>query len=89
MRWGYPTFTETCNGPDPDTATSSDPDVGQAPAQARKRGEVPNLITNVATTTATVPDVAMTAPIHQQLADKGLLPDEHLVDSGYPSVNAG
>jgi hypothetical protein len=44
------------------------------------------LITNVVTTEATVPYAAMTAPIHQQLADKALLPGEHLVDSGYPSA---
>ena len=67
-------FTETCNAPTP-VATDDG------------RGEVPNLITNVATTTATVPDVAMTAPIHQDLADKNLTPAEHLVDSGYPSAD--
>jgi hypothetical protein len=40
----------------------------------------------VATTTAaTVPGVALTAPIHQDLADKGLTPDQHLAGSGYPS----
>lgn len=75
-------FTETCDAPTPQPADSG-PDTSRLP----KRGEAPNLITNVATTTATVPDVAMTAPIHQQLADKGLLPAEHLVDSGYPSAD--
>jgi hypothetical protein len=45
---------------------------------------MPNLITNVVTTEATVPEVAMTAPIHQQWADKDLLAAEHLLDSGYP-----
>ncbi len=34
----------------------------------------PNLITNVATTDATVPDAAMTAPIHDALDRRGLLP---------------
>jgi transposase len=47
----------------------------------------PNLITNVATTDASVPDVAMTEPIHQDLARRGVLPDEHYVDSGYPSAD--
>jgi transposase len=47
----------------------------------------PNLITNVATTAASVPDVAMTEPIHHDLARRGLLPDEHYVDSGYPSAD--
>jgi transposase len=74
-------FTETCDPPSP--ATDDDDGAGGRP----QRGEAPNLITNVATTTATVPDVAMTAPIHQYLADKHLTPQEHLVDSGYPSAD--
>lgn len=48
---------------------------------------VPNIITNVATTDASVPDAAMTTPIHESLARRGLLPDEHLLDSGYPSAD--
>jgi hypothetical protein len=44
----------------------------------------PNLITNVATTDASVPDVAMTEPIHRMLDRRGLLPGEHYLDSGYP-----
>jgi transposase len=50
--------------------------------------ERPNLITNVATTDATVPDVTMTTPIHQALAERALLPSEHYLDSGYPSADA-
>ena len=46
----------------------------------------PSLITNVATTPATVPDVMMTEAIHQQLAASDLTPGEHLLDSGYPSA---
>lgn len=49
--------------------------------------DLPNLITNVATTEATVPDVKMTEPIHRQLAGKDLLPARHLLDSGYPSAD--
>ncbi|AXK37901.1 IS1182 family transposase [Streptomyces armeniacus] len=45
--------------------------------------DAPNLITNVATTDATVPDISMTEPVHARLADTGRLPDEHLVDAGY------
>ncbi|GHB74591.1 hypothetical protein GCM10010377_76340 [Streptomyces viridiviolaceus] len=45
--------------------------------------DAPNLITNVATTLATVPDVSMTETVHTQLADAGRLPGEHLVDAGY------
>jgi hypothetical protein len=47
----------------------------------------PNLITNVATTDASVPDVAMTEPIHHDLSRRDLLPDEHYVDAGYPSTD--
>lgn len=46
----------------------------------------PNLITNVATTDATVPDVAMTEKVHQHLRQRGLLPREHYVDSGDASA---
>ncbi|MEW1842215.1 IS1182 family transposase [Nonomuraea angiospora] len=47
---------------------------------------LPNLITNVATTDATVPDTAMTEVIHQHLARRGLLPAEHYLDAGYSSA---
>lgn len=43
----------------------------------------PHLITHVVTTPATTPDVALTDQVHQALADKGLLPQEHLVDMAY------
>jgi len=42
-----------------------------------------HLITNVETTTSTVQDVQVTESIHQSLEKRGLLPKEHLVDSGY------
>lgn len=48
---------------------------------------LPNLITSVLTTDATVPDVNMTDPVHQALAQRGLLPAEHYLDSGYPSAD--
>jgi transposase len=47
---------------------------------------LPHLLTNVETTPASTPDNAMTATIHQHLDDKGLLPQEHLVDAGYTSA---
>src|SRR6266568_1399226 len=47
----------------------------------------PNLITNTATTDASVPDVAMTESVHIDLDRRGLLPGEHYVDSGYPSAD--
>lgn len=47
----------------------------------------PRLVTTVATTTATVPDVAMTEPIHDLLEERGLTPGEHVVDAGYTSAD--
>jgi transposase len=44
--------------------------------------DVPHLITHVETTSATAPD-AQLPKIHQALADKELLPREHIVDAGY------
>src|SRR6266516_3280905 len=49
--------------------------------------EPPNLVTNVTTTDASVPDTVMTGPIHQALAAREVLPGEHYLDSGYPSAD--
>ncbi len=68
-------ISETC---DAEPAATDDDDVAAAP---------PNLITHVATTDASVPDVAMTEAIHAELARRGVLPAEHYVDSGYPSAD--
>jgi transposase len=65
-------ITETC-----DTPT----DTG-----AGRRPDPPNIVTNIATTDATVPDAAMTAQVHAMLTTRGLTPGEHFVDSGYPSA---
>jgi transposase len=43
----------------------------------------PHLITNVETTPATTADIHLTDTIHTALADKDLLPAEHLVDTSY------
>jgi transposase len=67
-------LSETCSEP-----ADEDPATGRPAA--------PNLITSVATTEASVPDVAMTAPIHQALAETGLTPGEHAVDAGYTSAD--
>ncbi|MGI8313136.1 IS1182 family transposase [Saccharopolyspora hattusasensis] len=71
-------FSETCRRP----STQPEPEPEPADATVSR----PNLITNVATTDASVPDVAMTEPIHQALDRRGLLPGEHYLDSGYPSA---
>lgn len=49
--------------------------------------DTPNLITNVETRPSTEPDHAVTAIIHQHLAEKARLPTEHFVDKGYMSVD--
>jgi transposase len=49
--------------------------------------EGPNLITHVETTPATTADVEVTGTIHEALADKELLPGEHLVDTAYTSAD--
>jgi transposase len=45
--------------------------------------DAPHLIVHVATTPACVADAAELAPIHEQLADRHLLPARQLVDAGY------
>jgi transposase len=44
---------------------------------------LPHVITHVMTTTAEVMDLEMTLQVHTALANKDLLPSEHVVDSGY------
>jgi transposase len=46
-----------------------------------------NLITNVATTAAPVPDAVMTGPVHDMLAASGLAPGEHAADAGYAGAD--
>lgn len=45
--------------------------------------DTPNLITHVETTPATTADIHVTPRIHTALAQKELLPGEHLVDTAY------
>ncbi|MFD1277281.1 hypothetical protein ACFQ51_51885 [Streptomyces kaempferi] len=71
-------LTETCTTPT-DTDTDTDTDAGT--------GVMPNLITDVHTTDATVPDVQATAPIQHKLTEHGVKPAEHYLDSGYPSAD--
>ncbi len=70
--------TETCDTDDSDDSDDSD---GESAAVTP-----PHLIVNVETTDATVPGSQMTEPIHARLDQRGMLPGEHLVDSGYPSA---
>ncbi|MFD3939172.1 IS1182 family transposase [Streptomyces sp. NPDC058611] len=48
--------------------------------------DAPNLLTNVVTTVATVPDSVMSETIHNGLAARDCLPGEHWVDAGYPTA---
>ena len=68
-------LTETCTHP----AEAGDPRPGGPGAL--------NLITNVATTAAAVPDAAMTGPVHDMLAAAGLAPAEHAADAGYAGAD--
>ncbi len=43
----------------------------------------PNLITHVETAAATSPDLRALDAVHEALSEKDLLPERHLVDSGY------
>jgi transposase len=91
--------TETCDDPPACTcrpAAASEPgaDAGAGGRHADGREHdkgcaqlvFPNLITNVATTDATVTDNQMTGPIHDDLAGKNLAPGRHYLDSGYLSA---
>lgn len=49
--------------------------------------DMPNIITNVVTTFASTNDVDVVATIHEELAEKELLPAEHYVDAGYMSID--
>ena len=70
--------TETCDTAGPGGKGNADGDSATGPP--------PHLIVNVETTDASVPDNRITEPIHARLGQRGLLPGEHLVDSGYPSA---
>jgi hypothetical protein len=48
--------------------------------------DAPQLITAVQTTAAPLSDEGVVGTIHADLAEKELLPDEHLVDSGYVTI---
>src|SRR5437773_3820080 len=82
-------LTETCDE-DGEPAACADPDEQTPDEQTPDeptQPPAPNLITNVATTAATTPDVKATTAIHHQLHEHQVLPAEHYVDSGYPSAD--
>jgi transposase len=93
--------TETCDDPPPcscrpdrlasqPAAGGDQPDGSRAGGREHDKGCArlvsPNLITNVATTDATVTGNQMTGAIHDDLAAKTLAPGRHYLDSGYLSA---
>ncbi len=94
--------TETCDDPPPCNCCPERPASrpaaggGDEPGRSRAGGwehdkgcaqaVFPNLITNVATTDATVTDNQMTGAIHDDLAARNLTPGRHYPDSGYLSA---
>jgi transposase len=48
--------------------------------------QTPHVIVNVETTPASTPDDNMAEVVHASLAERRLLPTEHLVDKGYPDA---
>jgi transposase len=74
-------ITDTCDDP---PACGCPPD--QAGPARCPHDVLPNLITCVATTDATVPDAAMTMPVTAALHRRGLAPGRHYADSGYASA---
>lgn len=71
-------LTESCDAGTPDTDSGS----GSGASSPR-----PNLITDVATTDSTAPDVTATASVQQRLTERQVKPGEHYLDSGYPSAD--
>jgi transposase len=74
--------TETCDDP---PACGCPPDPAAARPARCPHDVLPNLITHVATTDATVPDTVMATPVSTALAARGLAPARHYADSGYAS----
>ena len=79
----------TCR-PDPATTGTAAADRAAGGVGGHRKGCAqacfPNLITNVATTDATVTDNQMTEPVHDALAARNLTPGRHYLDSGYLSA---
>jgi transposase len=84
-------ITENCDDAPPcncrpDAAAGSSAAGGREHDRACAQTAFPNLITGVATTDATVPDIQMTGVIHDDLAGRDLAPGRHYLDSGYLSA---
>jgi hypothetical protein len=79
--------TEADDAARPATATLATSGAGAPHRPRTGRAPIrPNLITNIATTASTLPDSKALEGIHQSQQRRDLLPDEHYLDSGYPSA---
>ena len=74
--------SETCDDAPPCDCAA----IGGGHDRTCARTTFPNLITNVATTGATVTGSQMTSVIHDELAARNLAPGRHYLDSGYLSA---
>ena len=87
--------TETCDDPPACTCPAAQAAADRAGAHDREHGKgcaqlvFPNLITNVATTDATVTDNQMTGPIHDDLAERNLAPGRHYLGFRVPQRRPG
>jgi transposase len=80
-------ITETCDDPPPCTCRPAGDGAREGEhGQGCAHLVFPNLITNVATTDATVTDHQMTEPVQDALAARNLAPGRHYADSGYASA---
>ncbi|WP_234312181.1 transposase [Streptomyces griseus] len=77
-------ISETCDSKEEEKDLLADG--GSAPGSGSAAAGPLRIITNIATTDATVTDAEMTEPVHHMLAARDLLPAEHYLDSGYPSA---
>jgi transposase len=80
-------ITETCDDPPPCSCRPAGDGAREGEhGQGCAHLVFPNLITNVATTDATVSDHQMTEPVQDTLAARNLAPGRHYADSGYASA---
>ncbi|MBP5942407.1 hypothetical protein [Streptomyces acidiscabies] len=77
-------LTETCDTDSTDStdSTGTDGNTGGAVDAGPTAGGAPNLITDVATTVSTAPDVTATVGIQRRLTEHQVKPGEHYLDSG-------
>jgi len=82
-------ISETCATQADDTARPASAVMsahGAARPKPDRAPRRPNLITNIATTSSTLPDSKALEDIHRSQQHRGVLPDEHYLDSGYASA---